>query len=486
MGLFAAYLLPDRDEPVDGDPISTALGWKNWGDWVLSLADEYPEAAHLAQEGWVEGPDQLAELEEELTRLLHEAPDPDRGAITAQVLSALRGRPEQATALMVTDGEPGDGSEEDEGVEEGAGPHKFASTHVPLTGAAGESILELGRMVRDEDLADDGRETEPHVTVRYGLLSDDHSEAASVLGESGPVRLRLGAVSVFRGAESGKPYDVIKADVESEDLVRLNAALAALPHTETFRDYHPHATIAYVRAGLGDGYAARMPAIDQYVLADRVEFSARDGTRVSIPLRAVEGRDGLVKKEITNKLGKKETVWVKPDQAGHGADADTTATGTEPAKGKASGKVDVGELVGKVVDAAIKTTKDVASSQVIAKLGKAGKWLVGKTKDAFTKLEKRYGRAGAVAIAASSQAISWAAFLGGPALVGIPIYIPSAVAAAPGAAIAEVVKFMKGSDRAKESAGADRLSPEDVERLGKELVEYLTKLWKDAVSAGAA
>lgn len=112
MSLHAAYLLPDRDEPADGDGISTGRGWKNWADWVLTHADQFPEAAHLAQEGWVEGGAQLAELEEELVRLMHEAPDTDRSAVTAQVLAALRSRPGASTALLVTDGDQGGGDED--------------------------------------------------------------------------------------------------------------------------------------------------------------------------------------------------------------------------------------------------------------------------------------------------------------------------------------------------------------------------------------
>jgi hypothetical protein len=113
MSFFAAYVVPGSGEPTDGDSVATSLGWKRWGDWVLTHADHFPGAAHLAQEGWLEGAESFAELEHELGKLLHEAPDPDRSAVTAQVLAALKSRPPGATALVVTDGEPGDETDGD-------------------------------------------------------------------------------------------------------------------------------------------------------------------------------------------------------------------------------------------------------------------------------------------------------------------------------------------------------------------------------------
>lgn len=178
----------------------------------------------------------------------------------------------------------------------------------------------------------------------------------------------------------------------------------------------------------------------------------------------------------------------KPDSGGDGdkPDAPKDAGGTDDgvqAKHTRPGEVDVGELVGKVVDAAVRTTRDVASSRVVASLGRAGAWLVDQTKKAFKKLEKRYGKAGAAAIAASSQVISWGAFLGGPALVGIPIYIPSAVAAAPGAAVAEVVKLVKGKGGERQMSDGE-LSPQDAERLAKEFVAEVEALWAQVAGDG--
>lgn len=160
-----------------------------------------------------------------------------------------------------------------------AGAHEFATTQVQLGGEARSRLLALAASVADEDLADDGREADPHVTVRYGLEVDGPAAVRPLLEHAGPVRLWLGGVSVFRGGDSGKPYDVLKVDVDSPDLRHLNRLLATLPHTDTHPEYVPHATIAYVKAGLGEGYAERMGRLDLEATADRLVFSTRAGER---------------------------------------------------------------------------------------------------------------------------------------------------------------------------------------------------------------
>lgn len=162
-------------------------------------------------------------------------------------------------------------------------PYQFSSTDVELSPEIADRIRAFAATIPDEDLADDGREDRPHVTVLYGLHGDDPAEVAPLV-TGGPISMTLGAVTVFAGADTGKDYDVLKIDVESSNLHRLNAALAALPHTQSFPEYHPHATIAYVRAGLGEAYAARMGRLDSTATADRIVFSDRQRRRTRIPL----------------------------------------------------------------------------------------------------------------------------------------------------------------------------------------------------------
>ena len=160
---------------------------------------------------------------------------------------------------------------------------KYASTHVTLTGAAARKLRALAAKVADADLGDDGREADPHVTARYGLHVDSPAPVVEVVRGFGPVAVRLGRLNAFRGAE----YDVIYAEVDSPDLHRLNAALGELPHTDTHSVYTPHATVAYVKAGLADKYLATLGAVDEAVTVDSLTFSTAKRARVDVPLAAV-------------------------------------------------------------------------------------------------------------------------------------------------------------------------------------------------------
>jgi hypothetical protein len=113
---FVAYVVSENEPPIDGEDVASTLGWFNWGTQVLDRHEQYPEAAHLAQEGWLdEGvPGSLDALEHELERLLHEMGDADLTAVTAQLLAALRAKPESTVGIIVTDGEPGDDDEDAE------------------------------------------------------------------------------------------------------------------------------------------------------------------------------------------------------------------------------------------------------------------------------------------------------------------------------------------------------------------------------------
>jgi predicted RNA methylase/2'-5' RNA ligase len=233
------------------------------------------EAVRLAQPA--AKPDPAADFRKALVLAMlefqhraHEKGEPEAADPYLQVLAHLARDPEAAQKVRMGHATPA--------------PRKFGCAYIPLRGKVGDQLLRLGAMVRDEDLADDGRETEPHVTVRYGLHTDNIDDVLSAMTGSGSVEMRFGKVSVFPGADSGKDYDVLKVDVDSPDLHRLHDDLGRLPHTDTHAEYHPHATIAYVRAGLGKKYAAAMPPLDMTERVGVATYSNAEKKRGTIRL----------------------------------------------------------------------------------------------------------------------------------------------------------------------------------------------------------
>lgn len=128
-----------------------------------------------------------------------------------------------------------------------------------------------------------GREDEPHVTVRYGLdFAEPPEEFHRLITSWQAFPIRLAGVSLFKNDK----YDVVKLDVVSEDLVRLNAEIRRqFPSQEPdkFPDYHPHMTVAYVQKGTADQLEGADPFKESMDVApefqaERLRFSGAGDT----------------------------------------------------------------------------------------------------------------------------------------------------------------------------------------------------------------
>lgn len=112
-------------------------------------------------------------------------------------------------------------------------------------------------VINPEDVYDEpgyGIEKEPHVTILYGFHDEVSAEDTFKLFKENmpikPIDIGVKGISIFENPK----FDVVKFDVNSPELTKLNNVMKSLPHTDTFKEYHPHITIAYVKPGEGKKY----------------------------------------------------------------------------------------------------------------------------------------------------------------------------------------------------------------------------------------
>jgi hypothetical protein len=190
--------------------------------------------------------------------------------------------------------------------------HDFSNTQINVTGPAATKLIEFGKSIPDKELYIDpkddsyGRETEPHITVRYGLAIDDPALLKD-LSSLPPIDAKFGEVSIF---ENDK-YDVVKVEIKSKSLRSANKKVGDLVDVpgETFTDYQPHATIAYVKKGEGKKYVGDKSLEGMAFQSYSINLVDRNNVTHSIKLKAVVEEslttEAISEKEIPEKVAEK-------------------------------------------------------------------------------------------------------------------------------------------------------------------------------------
>jgi 2'-5' RNA ligase len=162
--------------------------------------------------------------------------------------------------------------------------NEFSSTQINLPDALANDIKKWGKtFIPDDDLYTEnghGREEEIHVTVLYGLHSDDSKEARDALKDESSMEIELKETSIF---EADK-FDVVKFTVQSKDLVGANKKLSTCDHTNDHGSYSPHCTIAYVKKGTGKKYTGNKKFDGVKFTSDTVLFSTPNRNKTKIAL----------------------------------------------------------------------------------------------------------------------------------------------------------------------------------------------------------
>lgn len=172
--------------------------------------------------------------------------------------------------------------------------HEFSSTQFNIRdagyprsqGSPLDALVKLAKSIPTEELHEGERSSrdDMHITVKYGLHTNNADEVAKIVRGFGPVTVKLGKTSIFPANEK-KSYDVVKVAVTGSDIHRLNKLISASTEcTDTWPDFKPHLTIAYVMPGFGRKYSGLDTFEGMELTFDSLQFSNKDREKTEISL----------------------------------------------------------------------------------------------------------------------------------------------------------------------------------------------------------
>lgn len=183
-------------------------------------------------------------------------------------------------------------------------PHKYGCIMAVLPDSLRKEITDWAiENVLECHLAPEGIELGPHCTIKYGLVDSSEetlSKIKELLSHQLPFPITLAGLSLFKGGVDG---DVLKVDVDSTELHKLNKLISeTFPCEDKYPEYKPHVTIAYLDPKVSKYYEKlSVPFVNTYVLIDSVEWSGTNGERKIIPLgRSASDFFGRVRTKSTD------------------------------------------------------------------------------------------------------------------------------------------------------------------------------------------
>lgn len=126
-----------------------------------------------------------------------------------------------------------------------------------------------------------GLEDEPHVTLLYGLDETVTPQQVKEIVD----KFTFSTCKIHNASLFENEYDVLKFDVEGDSLHECNEELKKLPHNNSYSEYHPHLTIAYLKKGKGQKYTDMLKNKEWELKPQSVVFSQPDDTKNKIEIK---------------------------------------------------------------------------------------------------------------------------------------------------------------------------------------------------------
>jgi 2'-5' RNA ligase len=151
-------------------------------------------------------------------------------------------------------------------------------------------IADLHSKIEDRDIYTEegeksyGLEDEPHVTLLYGIHSDEVKDE-DVINLLDKFKSEIKTIKLHNASKFENPkYEVLKLDAESDILHKINGELCnELPFTTDYPKYHPHLTIAYLKPKMGQKYIEMFEGMSFELEPSKFVYSKPDGSKIIHP-----------------------------------------------------------------------------------------------------------------------------------------------------------------------------------------------------------
>jgi hypothetical protein len=286
---------------AEGEPVKRAevlIQTPEMNEATDRTHDDYRKSQELRAAGKIEEADALEKkitAEHEAAAKLSESNQGERGKVVSSG---------QTTEQAASAAEP---------------KYKFGSTqtNIPKDSDAAQALATARGKIDEDDLmhtgyGGDGKglETDPHVTVRYGIKGDDTAAIEKFLRSQAPFEATLGKTDAFPPSDHSDGAAPIIAHVHAPELHRMEAEMDK--HGEfadrSFPEYKPHATLGYVKPEAAGKYKGMTDTEGKTFRVNSVAITDRDGNAKEIPLQGspkladrptIKGHDGRATDVLT-------------------------------------------------------------------------------------------------------------------------------------------------------------------------------------------
>lgn len=178
--------------------------------------------------------------------------------------------------------------------------HRSTQADIHPQSEAGQALEDARSRISKSDLAGKGKDIGGnHVTVRYGFLSPDTdttnvNRLKKYISSLAPFEASLGKTEAFPPSESSDGAAVIHAPIEAPELHQINKEMANhAPFTApTFKEYKPHATVAYVDPAKANRYVGMDVTAGKKFTIDKIGITDRNG---NVEMVKLEGKSDVEK-----------------------------------------------------------------------------------------------------------------------------------------------------------------------------------------------